>query len=114
MNEPVPMEPASLTPSSSEKFTHAQHKEQDEKVTREASSIIEEGKELSLGECLILLKRIIKHSEGKLKQHDSIEAGALIRNNPKLKSALQKAWGTKDYTEIRRSGVFRASSLAGS
>ena len=108
------VEVASLTPSSSDNFNNQEHKIQDEKVTQAVSDAFTEERELSNGECAILLISIIKHSQGKLESIDGEKAIELVCDKPKLKSALQKAWKTKDYKEIRESGELRASSLAGS
>jgi hypothetical protein len=106
-----------LTPSPSDNFTDAQHKKQDEEVTQAASDIFGEQSELSTKlECASLLGCIIDHSEGKLQAAftNNGKAIKLMRENPKLESALKKAWRTKEYKEIRKSGELRASSLAGS
>lgn len=102
-----------LTPSSSDNFTPAQHKIKDEEVTQAVSEIFGEKSELSTPECAMLLECIIGGSEGKLTSTTSVEAAKLMRKNSKLENALNKAWRTKDYHEIRESGERRAS-LAGS
>jgi hypothetical protein len=104
-----------LTPSSSDNFTPAQHKIKDEAVTQAASNIFGEQSELSTKvECATLLQCIIDCSEGKLQVAFTNIGNAikLMSENPKLESALKKAWRTKDYQEIRESGERRAS-LAG-
>ena len=103
-------EETSLTPSSSHKFTDAHHKKKDEEVALDASIFFAaEQQELSRLDCAILLQ-CINRSEGKLQA--TVNAFQLLCENPKLESALKKAWRTKDYKEIRESGELRASSLA--
>ena len=118
MDEPMPMEGAYLTPSTSDNFTDAQHKRKDEEVTQAASKFFagQQDSEWSEFHYAFLLQCIIKHSEGKLQVAfmDNGKAIDLMRANPKLGSVLKKAWRTKDYKEIRKSGEFRASVLAGS
>jgi hypothetical protein len=104
--------PLGFAPSSSHNFTPAQHKIKD---TLEASKLF--GGKQELSEALhyaALLQCIIKSSEGKLQAAyiDNANAIELMGKNPKLESALKKAWRTKDYKEIRESGELRASSLA--
>ena len=115
MDEPMPMEGASLSPSSSDNFNNMQHNKQDEQVTLDASMFLAGKQQLSELDCVALLHCIINHSEGKLQVEFTNLANAIIllRENPKLESALQKAWTTKDYKEIRKSGELLASSLAG-
>ena len=116
MDEPVPIEEASLTPSPSDNFTDVQHNKQDEQVTLAASEIFTEKQQLSEIDCAAPLECIIDSSEGKLQVAftNTRKAIKLMRENPKLVFALQKAWTAKDYTEIRKSGELLVSSLAGS
>ena len=111
MDESMPVEEAFLTPSSSHYFTNAQHKKQDEEVTLAVSKLFAGKQELDKTDCVFLLHSIIKRSGGKLRVEfiDGDKAIKLMCENPKLESALEKAWRTKDYKEIRNS----ASSLAG-
>ena len=102
-----------LTPSSSDNFTPAQHKEKDEEVTQAASGL-GESSELTKVECAYLLQHITEHSEEKLQRFaDNNKAIEFIRKNSKLETALKNAWRTKNYQEIRKSGERRAS-LVGS
>ena len=98
--------PLGFAPSSSHNFTPAQHKIKD---TLEASKLF--GGKQELSEALhyaALLQCIIKSSEGKLQAAyiDNANAIELMGKNPKLESALKKAWRTKDYMEIRESVSF--------
>ncbi|KAF8720225.1 hypothetical protein AX14_011125 [Amanita brunnescens Koide BX004] len=94
-------EETSLTPSSSHKFTDAHHKKKDEEVALDASIFFAaEQQELSRLDCAILLQ-CINRSEGKLQA--TVNAFQFLCENPKLESALKKAWRTKDYKEIRES-----------
>ncbi len=114
MDEPMPMEGASLTPSSSNNFTDPQHKILDEAVTSDTSNWFAGQQELSRNDCATLLQCIINRSEGKLKGEFTNHGKAieLMSQNPKLESALKNAWRTKDYKEIRKSSELRTSSLA--
>ena len=116
MDEPMPVEEASLTPSTSDNFTDAQHNKQDEEVTLAVKDVFDGRQVLTLGECAILLQVIIELSEDRLQVAftNGMKAIKLIGENPKLESALQKAWKSKGYKEIRESGELWASSLAGS
>ncbi|KAK2467168.1 hypothetical protein APHAL10511_000717 [Amanita phalloides] len=114
MDEPTPAEEASLTPSSSHNFTPPQHKEKDQEVTQDASILFGEKQELSETlECMLLLQCIVKHSDGKLHVAftDNKKALDLIRENPKLASALKKAWKDKKYDEIRESELLTVPRL---
>ncbi|KIL61714.1 hypothetical protein M378DRAFT_166489 [Amanita muscaria Koide BX008] len=106
MNESMTVEEASLTPSPSDE----QHKKQDEEVTLTALEHIAKEQQLSNPDCVFLLREIIKCSGGKLQDAfmDDDKAIKLMREKPKLKSALQKAWKTKDYKEIRELDELRA------
>ncbi len=116
VDEPVPVEGTSLTPSTSDNFTDAQHKKRDEDVIKHVSAIFREHQELSVSDCMVLLYWIVKCSEGKLRDAfaDVDNATRLILDNPKLECALKKAWRTKDYKEIQKSGEPRVPSLASS
>ena len=109
------VEGASLTSSSSDYFTDAQHEKKDEEVTLFVQEIFDPKQELSQAQCAILLQSIIDFSEGKLQAEymQPARTRELLDKNPRLISALQKAWRTKNYKEIRKSGELRASSLAG-
>ena len=115
MDEPMLVEGASLTSSSSDYFTDAQHEKKDEEVTLFVQEIFDPKQELSQAQCAILLQSIIDFSEGKLQAEymQPARTRELLDKNPRLISALQKAWRTKNYKEIRKSGELRASSLAG-
>ena len=111
MDEPMLVDEAP-TPSPFD-FTDAQHKKQDEEVTLAASEYLV-GNELSNPlEYAFLLQCILMCSDGKL-QVDALKAKKLLQENGKLVSALEKAWKTKDYKEIRELGELWASPLAGS
>ena len=116
MDEPMPTEGATLTPSSSGDLTDEQHTKQNEEVTLAALEFLPRERELSVFECAYLLHCIVECSKGKLHGAfaDVPNALRLIRENPKLKFALHHAWRTKDYKEIRRSGGPHLSSLVGS
>ena len=118
MDEPMPVEGASLTPSTSDNFTDAEHKKKDEEVTQATSKFFAgpQDSEWSEFHYAFLLQCIIKHSEGKLQVAfmDNEKAIKLMRANPKLGSVLKKAWRAKDYKEILKSGELWASALAGS
>jgi hypothetical protein len=102
-----------LTPSPFDNFTDAQHEKQDEEIALIASEYFAGQQELSRLHCAFLLSCIVKRSEGKLKaEYTEYGIGCqLIRENPKLESALKEAWRTKDYKEIRKSGELRAQAV---
>ncbi|KAK2463741.1 hypothetical protein APHAL10511_004234 [Amanita phalloides] len=106
--DPMQVEEAlltSLTPSTSENFNSGQHKKGDEEITLAATRIFGGKRELSEIDNAVLLQCIIRRSEGKLQAaFINIENGIeLMRENPKLTSALKKAWRTENYMEIRES-----------
>ncbi|KAM6499175.1 hypothetical protein JOM56_004683 [Amanita muscaria] len=104
-SEPMPLDGSFLTPSSSDQFSEAQHNKQNEEVTRFALDFFTFGQPLSDGDCANLLYVIIDHSGEKLQAtyKDLRKALSLVRRKPKLKDALQEAWGKRDYKEIRKS-----------
>ena len=101
----APEEAGFLTPSSSENFTDEQHEQFNKKVTEAALQNLKPDQVLSMFDCCYLLACIIEDVRN-LDQRYLVMKNALnlLENRPKLVLALEKAWRTQDYTEIRKSG----------